>query len=162
MAVKRTGTVFVSKKTPLKWMGLFFEKIGKPFYWLVLGLVFFIGYLLNLLIKIFFWLLQQIKKIHLPKFRRPKFKKPKIKPKVAKKPKVLKVKIRPIRIKISPRKLAFILISLLFLSSIFYLLFSIFYRLPNPNQLITREQVVTTKIYDRNGQLLYKSWPFRS
>lgn len=28
--------------------------------------------------------------------------------------------------------------------------------LPSPRELVTREQIVTTKIYDRNGELLYK------
>jgi len=32
----------------------------------------------------------------------------------------------------------------------------IVYDLPNPSQLIERKQILSTKIYDRNGQLLYK------
>jgi 1A family penicillin-binding protein len=156
MAVKRTGTVFVSKKKPLKWIGLLFEKIGKPFYWLLVSLVLLVINILPFITLTFFQIIKKSKKIRLPKIHLAQFKKPKIRPRVIKKPKVEKAKRRPLRIKIPLRKLVLILISLLFLVSIFSFLFTIFYRLPNPNQLITRDQMITTKIYDRHGQLLYK------
>ena len=156
MAVKRTGTVFVSKKKPLKWIGLLFEKIGKPFYWLLVSLVLLVINILPFITLTFFQIIKKSKKIRLPKIHLAQFKKPKIRPRVIKKPKVEKAKRRPLRIRIPLRKLVLILISLLFLVSIFSFLFTIFYRLPNPNQLITRDQMITTKIYDRHGQLLYK------
>ena len=156
MAVKRTGTVFVSKKKPLKWIGLLFEKIGKPFYWLLVSLVLLVINILPFITLTFFQIIKKSKKIRLPKIHLAQFKKPKIRPRFIKKPKVEKVKRRPLRIRIPLRKLVLILISLLFLVSIFSFLFTIFYRLPNPNQLITRDQMITTKIYDRHGQLLYK------
>ena len=116
MAVKRTGTVFISsKKTPLGWLILILSKIGKPFYWLFLGLIYFGLYLLKIKIK------------------KPKF-----------------------RLRLPRRKfiwLTIILVLSMFLGSFS---FSIFYGLPNPHKLITRDQVVSTKIYDREGQLLYK------
>jgi len=46
-------------------------------------------------------------------------------------------------------------ISFLFLLSLFFYFF-IIKDLPNPNELVTRDQIVSTKIYDRNGRLLYK------
>lgn len=44
----------------------------------------------------------------------------------------------------------------LIILSIYFFYNSIIKDLPKPNKLITRDQVVTTKIYDRNGELLYK------
>ncbi len=139
MAVKRTGTVFASRKikTPWQRVGWFLEKIGKPFYWLLMGLTLGAISLLNFLVKI-------IARIHLPKL--PRFKIPKIK----------KPKFRLPKWRISKRKIIITLILAFLLFTIYYLLFTIFYRLPNPNRLITREQIVSTKIYDRYGQLLYK------
>ena len=46
------------------------------------------------------------------------------------------------------------------ISLLIFLLFNLYLFLlrdfPNPNQLITRERIVSTKIYDRQGRLLYK------
>ncbi len=47
----------------------------------------------------------------------------------------------------------FSIIFLLFISLITY--FFVFKDLPSPNELVTREQEVSTKIYDRNDKLLY-------
>jgi len=47
MEGKRTGTF-----NPLKSLPLILEKIGKPFYWLFLIVIIFLGYLFNLLKKI--------------------------------------------------------------------------------------------------------------
>ena len=152
MAVKRTGTVFASRKikTPWQWVGFVFEKIGKPFYWLLMGLTLGAISLLNFLVKI-------IARIHLPKFKL-RFKRPVLKIKLPhfKLPKLKKPKLRFPKWRISKRKIMITLILAFLLFTIYYLLFTIFYRLPNPNRLVTREQVVSTKIYDRNGQLLYK------
>lgn len=74
------------------------ETIGKPFYWLIFGVVFLI---------------------------------------------------------LQKKAVAFAVLLLLLLA-IGYLLFVFFSGLPKPNQLVSREQIVSTKIYDRNGQLLYK------
>src|SRR4030043_604657 len=84
MAVKRTGTVFISsKKTLLGWLIFILSKIGKPFYWLFLGLIYFLTYLFQFLSKTISWYQRKIKKIHLPRWRWPhlklKFPKPKIK-----------------------------------------------------------------------------------
>jgi len=154
MAVKRTGTVFASRKikTPLQWLGWFLEKIGKPPYWAISSLVLSVIYTIGFISRFLPWFIKKIKKIHRPKIKLPKFRLPKFK-----KPKIKKVKIRrPPKIKISVKKLLLAALILLLIAGLGSLLFIIFYRLPNPNRLITREQVVSTKIYDRNGQLLYK------
>ena len=175
MTVKRTGTVFASRKTktPLQWLGWFLEKIGKPFYWLFSSFLLLSIQLISSTGKFLSRFIKKIKKIHrpkikLPKLRFPKFKKPKIrlfkikfkfkrKPRRLKIKKAKKVKVRrPLKIKISIKKLLLAAFILLFIAGLGSLLFSILYRLPNPNRLITREQIVSTKIYDRNGQLLYK------
>lgn len=66
-----------------------------------------------------------------------------------------KLKIPKIRV---PRKkvmfATFTLTSLSALSII--VIITIIKNLPNPDKLITRDQIVSTKIYDRNGKLLYK------
>jgi penicillin-binding protein 1C len=55
------------------------------------------------------------------------------------------------------KKLAIFLIFIFVLSFlIFNFWFFIFKDLPNPDRLLTRRPILTTKIYDRNGQLLYK------
>jgi len=166
MAVKRTGTVFTSpkKKSPWQWTGWVFEKIGKPFYWLFSGLVLLVIYIVGSVLKFFSFLIKKSQKIRFPKIRLPKFKLPKferrkIRPHKIKKPKIIKVKKvkKPFfKIRFYPQKFILIIGLLLVITGLGVLLFPIFYHLPNPNQLITREQMVTTKMYDRSGQLLYK------
>ncbi len=60
--------------------------------------------------------------------------------------------------KINLKKRFFILVSvLLFFSSVgLYFYQAIIIDLPSPDQLSTNDPALTTKIYDRNGQLLYK------
>jgi 1A family penicillin-binding protein len=43
-----------------------------------------------------------------------------------------------------------------FLFLLYYFLINILYQFPDPNQLITRQPALTTKIYDRHNTLLYK------
>ncbi|AKM83169.1 MAG: putative penicillin-binding protein [Candidatus Woesebacteria bacterium GW2011_GWF1_31_35] len=75
-----------------------------------------------------------------------------------------KIKLKPIKIsipKVSVKLPKFKIKKRLLLPFIFLLVFSFtFYflvlkGLPSPRDLITREQSVSTKIYDRNGELLY-------
>ena len=62
-------------------------------------------------------------------------------------------KIRLPEVKALPKLLSFFL----FLAFLFFLFFFFILRdLPSPRTLLTREQEVSTKIYDRNGILLYK------
>ncbi|MCX6725974.1 MAG: transglycosylase domain-containing protein [Candidatus Shapirobacteria bacterium] len=168
MTVKRTGTVFASKKQtkPLYWLVWFFTKIGTPFYWLFLGSTFILVYFSKFLAKkkfrlnfsFFHWHWSHLKrKIKWPfkLKKRPK----KVKPQAIIRPKKVKfkkVKLNILRIIFPPKKTALILIIFLAILAFGYLLFTVFYQLPNPNQLVTRDQAVSTKIYDRNNQLLYK------
>ena len=121
MAVKRTGTVFASRKikTPWQWVGFVFEKIGKPFYWLLMGLTLGAISLLNFLVKI-------IARIHLPKFKL-RFKRPVLKIKLPhfKLPKLKKPKLRFPKWRISKRKIMITLI-------LAFLLFTIYYFLSSP------------------------------
>ncbi len=153
MAVKRAGTVFNSfPKNFWGWLIFIFTKIGKPFYWLFLTLIYFLIYLFQFLNKALSWSRQKIKKIHFPDWHWPhlslKFPKKKIK----------KIKIKKPRFRLAfPCRKTIFLTTILLLFIIFgSFSFSIFYGLPNPNKLITRDQAVSTKIYDRYGQLLYK------
>ena len=151
MAVKRTGTIYsaapgffgkisraccfaISRACCLA-IKKTFELIGRPFYWALLGLALAVGYLLSTISRL------RPPKIRLPKIRLPKLKLP---------------KISLPRLKISPKRMFFVLLVFLLLFTIYYLLFTIFSGLPSPNRLVTREQIVTTKIFDRNGNLLYK------
>lgn len=192
MAVKRTGTVFTSYKKDKLLLGLVWllAKIGKPIYWLFLGLIFFFIHLFNFLSKTksFFRKTQKLfkqklsrKKIKikkakvifsLPSWPKLQFKKigfkwlfkfrkkpKKIKPKVLKVKKIKKAKkisLNLFKVIFPTKKIIFSLVSLLVIAAFAYLLFTIFYGLPNPNRLNTRDQAVSTKIYDRNNQLLYK------
>ena len=153
MAVKRTGNIFAAKKLrlkqsparppqpkgrrrALKFFGKALETIGKPIYWgLVVGVI-ALGYCL---LKLGGSILTIGKMgLGLPqKLRFPKFKLP-LPPRPSKKWLWL----------VSP-------ICLLALICLLAYLF-IFKDFPHPNRLITRDQIVSTKIYDRYGQLLYK------
>jgi len=148
MAGKGTGTIFTAKKPrpKRKFCALGFlvktlEALGKPFYWLTYWLLYFF---LNLLL-----LLTMIIRI------------------IISGGKSLLQKIFSIRVKIKPPKITFPKISFSFKKLILFVLitfilftFSFFLftlkTLPNPNQLVTRQPILTTKIYDRNGNLLYK------
>lgn len=135
--------------------------IGKPFYILIsyslVFILFGIFSLGNFLFKFPKLLINLIKKI---KFKKPKITLPEIrikKPSITfpklkiKKPKIdLKTKIK---FKINYRILGFIL----FVALIFLSFWYIFIRtLPSPYDLTNREQIISTKIFDRNGVLLYK------
>ena len=105
----------------------FFIFIGKPFYLLLVLIIHLLG--------LPFYLLSFLKKVKLP---------------------VKKTKTRRPRLRTRAGLLGFTFGVLTSLFAIYYLLFTIFIDLPSPLKLATRDQVLTTKIYDRNGQLLYK------
>lgn len=54
------------------------------------------------------------------------------------------------------KRVAFITVFLIIFSLVCYFYFFIFRTLPSPKQLTEKEPQVSTKIYDRNGNLLYK------
>lgn len=63
-----------------------------------------------------------------------------------------KFPVKNTKIRISPRVSFFVVLSLFLFSFWFYIIRD----LPSPRELTTRPQEVSTKIYDRNGILLYK------
>ncbi len=160
MAVARTGTIFTAKKlrskqttapgffgkfkkrSPVDWIGLVLSLIGKPLYWLLLASILGVTYLFSLikkLIRPLSSLLRYQIKIKPPKIRWPKFKLPRL--------------YLP---RLSKKLLLFIgIISLIVLTGLSVYWF-IFKDLPHPDRLITRDRIVSTKIYDRHGELLYK------
>ena len=114
--------------------------IGKPFYWalslIVIGILGFLYFVGNLTLKVSKLRIKiKVRKISLPKLKikLPKFKVPKLK---------LKPKI--------------ILAVLSLFSIILFFYITIFRGLPSPKDLTSRPLQVSTKIYDRNGILLYK------
>ena len=137
MAIKRTGTIFSGRRFRLQKI---LETIGKPVFWALLGL----GYLFILFVssagRLFLWLLKKIwsfRKLW-PRFKRPRLVLPKIKlPRI----------VVPKKILVGGMTLALLGLSLWAL---------VFRDLPRPDKLISRKQILSTKIYDRNGQLLYK------
>ncbi|MGB9706653.1 MAG: transglycosylase domain-containing protein, partial [Microgenomates group bacterium] len=159
MAGKRTGTIFTAKKLrpkrkssacPAKqkrsWAPGFLVKkilefLGKPLFWLIYFILFLITQLFNYGLRIAnceLRIANWIKKQKFPKIATPKIKIPKVKISLPSK----KVIIGGFLI-------------LFFLFPFYFLLFTL-RNLPNPNELVTRQPILTTKIYDRSGNLLYK------
>lgn len=152
MAVKKTGIIFSANKLQFKRLsalsffgkqktknflasvGKILEKIGRPVFWLLLGIGYFCLITISLLPQL---ILRTIKKVKLSKIKPPKIKFPKI-----------KLALKKLLV------LGMVIISSLILMIIFY--FWLLKDLPDPNHLITRERALSTKIYDRHGQLLYK------
>ncbi|PIS13831.1 penicillin-binding protein [Candidatus Shapirobacteria bacterium CG09_land_8_20_14_0_10_47_13] len=110
----------------------FLELLGKPIYWLILAV------------------LSAGLKLRLPKAKLPRISLPKIK---VRRP---KISFKFPQIKISRQQFLILILVCLSLVAIPYTLYAIFANLPSPDRLVTRDQIVSTKIYDRNGELLYK------
>jgi len=151
MAGKRTGIIFTAKKPRPKrkssapgFLVKILEALGKPFYWLgywflylFLNLLLLPTMMIRIIISGISRLFQKILSVRI------KIKLPKIKPPSLKFP---KIKFHLLAI--------FIFFSIIF--TICYFIFNIFANLPNPDQLVTHQPILTTKIYDRNDNLLYK------
>ncbi len=154
------------EKSLFDWIGSLLALIGRPLFYLFLflsyGLLFLVSFIgkitlflltrlpvlairgLKFLISKSFSLILQVLKLvvsFISKLRFPRIAFPKIR---IPKPRISWKIIIPLTI-----SLFLIIISL---STYWFILKD----LPNPNQLITRDQILTTKIYDRNGELLYK------
>ncbi len=149
--------------------------IGRPIYFLLshltLGVIFILyktGYVLRRLVTSIVkrYPRRRTKKTALPKFQFPKFG-----------PffRIEKLKIALFELKLAARlkkffskkitrfqklrfkkRVSIVAVLLVALALLFYFYYFIFRTLPSPNQLGTREPQVSTKIYDRNGILLYK------
>lgn len=120
--------------------------IGKPFYFVFSHILIVVAFILFYLGHIVISSVQSIKKIKFPrrKIHKTIYPRFRINPAQFKFPK-LKVHIK--------KRYLFSFLSLLFFISTFY--FFILKDLPSPKDLTTRDQEVSTKIYDRNGILLY-------
>ena len=128
MASKKTKTT-----TAHYYLVVILTTIGKPFY-------FILSHIFIAIYFIFYTIWNLAKKIKLPKF--PTFPKPKIH----------KVIYPQFKFPIKRRYLFSVLGLITFYFISYYLVFR---NLPSPKELVTREQEVSTKIYDRNDNLLY-------
>lgn len=115
----------------MNFLGQVLGLIGKPFYFILSRVVIAILFIFYVIGHGFIGFFKILSKIKLPKVRLPR----------------LKIKIRIKKRFLLPT------ITLLFVSLFFW--FFILKDLPSPTELITRQQEVSTKIYDRNGVLLY-------
>jgi len=159
MAVPRTGTIYTAKKlrskqlpapgffgkmkkpkTPLGWFGFILEIIGRPFFWLFLNFGFFFLFTFSLFKRLLFFLAKLILKLKLPRIGLPfQLKWP-----------------RPSLPKLSFKWLLPLGLAFFFLLTVFWVYWFVLKDLPHPDRLLSRDQIVTTKIYDRHGELLYK------
>ena len=100
-------------------------------------------------LKIFSLIIHLIKQFRFPHFKLPSLKLPKIK--------LPQFKLPRLKLKISPPRFSFIKTILIFLIFIFTLSFYFFILkdLPKPTDLINRQTSLSTKIFDRHGQLLF-------
>ncbi len=173
LAPKFFGKHFQKPKTLFGWTTLILELIGRPitlgllisFQGVVISLLFIrraasgllvlIGKLALLFLQFvplfFFSLTARVKKIKLkrppvkiPRLKFPKIVLPKIKPPVIRRPQIRR------------RYLVFASLIWIIITILLVTYLTLLKDLPHPNELITRDQVVSTKIYDRQGQLLYK------
>jgi len=159
---KRTGNAVWRRDKGENFFGTLFvilTLIGKPLYYTLLFILYgliFIAQATNLFI------VSVTKKISLPKLR---IKFPKIKihfPQInpprlrRKKVKILYPIKYPAKLSI-PGSFIGLLLGILLSLTTYYLILTIFFRdLPSPQKLSRQEQSLTTKIFDRNGNLLYK------
>lgn len=145
MAARRTKVIYTAKKllpfrSPTwKFFGKILASLGRPFFWsLLLGGYFILKILssgLNVIFSLFRFLIALPNKISPPKISFSKIRLPRI----------------------TKRFIVFILLMIIFSLSVVTLFYSqILKDLPGPDRLITRNQILSTKIYDRHGRLLYK------
>lgn len=158
---KRAKTI----PAPLNFLGWILASIGKPFYFLFSRLVIFIAFVLFLIGRTTRLILTPKPKKVVPlkkKVKKEKVKKERIFFKLS----LLKIRLALIKLasklksvklprKIKVRPVLLVLIVLI-LSFFVYSYLSIFRSLPSPKNLTERAIDVSTKIYDRNGNLLYK------
>ncbi len=115
-------------------MRSFFEFIGKPFFYFFLGIF-----------KVFIFL----SSIKLPPLKKPKL------PSLNLRIKVPSLKFK-FKFSFGKKKTIALSVFLLIVFCCFSFWFLIIKDLPSPDRLIERDQILSTKIYDRNGILLYK------
>ncbi len=131
--------------------------VNKTILWIARQAGFFLRKTPQLLALISFQvkaLKPKLPKVKLPRIRPPKIVLPKIILPRIRPPEVRPPKIRRPRIRRRYVVLASLLWIMVTIPLIAYL--ALLKTLPHPNELITRDRVVSTKIYDRNNRLLYK------
>ncbi len=139
---KRTG------KTSRRQAGFFSNfliLLGKPFYYGLLIVLYTTTALVLKTKKITKAISKKVKDFHLKKHVSSKVIFPKY-----------KIKLPKVRLHVSYKLISFLLGVLLSLNVFFFILNAIFKDLPSPQKLSRQEQSLTTKIYDRNNNLLYK------
>lgn len=155
-----TPSAAIAKDT-LRKTGVLLALVGKPFYFFFAALIVGFFLLSGLIGKAILSMIKGVKLPSPPKLPRFSIKlhKPKFKPPLRLKLR-LKLRLR-LRLRLRlPKLRKRILLPL----SFFFLLFTFFFflwlwllrDLPKPGELTTRSQKVSSKIYDRNGNLLFK------
>jgi len=174
VAVKRTGIIYSAEKLRSKqssapgffgkikkprdafgWVGFVLEIIGRPFLWFFLSLGYLLLFSLSFISRLVLNLPRQAVKVNLLIKRATKtFIQSLPRPRIPRRPKIRLPKIVLKR----PGKKLFLTVSLLLFVILFGLgnYWFVFKDLPHPNRLMTRDQAISTKIYDRHGELLYK------
>lgn len=163
------------KINPLKIVAEGLSFIGKPFYFIlsnaVLGLIFLLFLTGKATKAIFTAVVKNLRGLSTLQLRTPKPRIPKIR--VFIRLKTLRISLLKLKTvllvkrlfakKITrfqklqlKKKVSLIALTLGVCSLIFYIYFAIFRHLPSPKQLSQRESQISTKIYDRQGNLLYK------
>ena len=147
MAAKRTEIIYTAPKPLSKIRFLMLETIktleaiGKPVFWAIFLLSSSFIFLSKSLWKLINLLGREVTKKRSKKKKRKKIKEKKI--------------FAP-QVKNHYIIIALILLCLIGLAVFVY--FTFLKDLPDPNRLVTRNQILTTKIYDRHGKLLYKMY----
>lgn len=152
------------------WFARFLSLIGKPFYFVLSHLIIAIAFILfiigHFVIATFEFLQKRAKKLKFPKITLPRVDRVikleglrvnlfelKILQKIKKKFTIKISRFQKLRLK---KKITLSVIFLLIVAVITYTYISIFRGLPAPSELTKKAPQVSTKIYDRNGNLLYK------
>ncbi len=141
-AISNVKTAHQIVNRPLKYFTGLLEFVGKPFYLLLsyifIGLIFLIYSPGQLSVSLFKFLASVIGKVKPPQVRLPQ----------------IKINFSlPLWIKKNLKNISFFLTLFLLMFSFWFFIIK---DLPSPRELTTREQEVSTKIYDRSGVLLYK------
>jgi len=121
----------LKKRSPSGWVRFVLESIGKPIYWASVVGVVVVSYLLLVVAGLVSRITYHLSRLKLPRIKLPK-------------------------IKVSKKWPLLIMGIGLFVFICLFVYLFILEDLPHPNGLVTRERIVSTKIYDRNGELLYK------
>jgi len=133
------------KRSPSGWVRFVLESIGKPIYWASVVGVAVVSYSLLVITRLVLRITYHLSRLKLPRIKLPKIKLPRLKITL---PRLTRVKAglpRPTK-----KWLLFIMGIGLFVFICLFVYLFILKDLPHPNGLVTRERIVSTKIYDRN------------